>query len=415
MSVLSAGSWSPLAKVSCLVLGSVLAVGSAADAFRHVLPRVAPQLAMRLIPGEHSVAVRIADQTLGLAKPGELSDSELDKIDAAARDSIADNSLDVRAFRVLGTSQAFRGNGDTALAMMRHSDRLSRREVGVQLWLLEDAAQSGDLAGAVRHFHRLLTTKPTSRAALFPVLAAAIEDVQVRGALQPYLAARPPWETAFYDYALARMKDPRPLAKLMAAQRQLPPQPGQSYQQAMLLALTAKGDYAAAQWFMRAMPDGDKEFVAGQVRDRSFRATGKHQPFDWTLVTDFSAAAEPIADARSGLAVRVDPNWTGLLARQLLMLRPGRYRLHVEQRTSEAPEAVLAGWKLECADSRRPLASIKTPKPPKPVRSQVEFSVPTGCPAQWLSYTVDRSAERGELHTATTTLRVTPAGTQKDR
>jgi hypothetical protein len=69
----------------------------------------------------------------------------------------------------------------------------------------------------------------------------------------------------------------------------------------------------------------------------------------------------------------------GELARQLLVLTPGTYRLSM---SISGGQAARLRWTLTCAGSHDPLAAISLDK----LGSQPwTFTVPNGCPAQFLA------------------------------
>jgi hypothetical protein len=73
----------------------------------------------------------------------------------------------------------------------------------------------------------------------------------------------------------------------------------------------------------------------------------------------------------------------GLLARQLLLLKPGAYRLSMAVSGSLAGGSGLT-WSIRCDRTQSPLSAARLDAV---VRQGWSFVVPSGCVAQWLELT----------------------------
>lgn len=89
---------------------------------------------------------------------------------------------------------------------MTLADRVGRREPISQLWLIEKSAAAGDVPGTLRHYNRILSTKPELSATLFSVLATAIDFPEIRQAILPYLRYQRPWVKDFITFAASNSK-----------------------------------------------------------------------------------------------------------------------------------------------------------------------------------------------------------------
>lgn len=117
----------------------------------------------------------------------------------------------------------------------------SRRNLQTQLWAIEDAVGREDIAGALRHYDVALRTKAQSRAILYPVLASAIRDAQVRAELVRTLVSRPLWADDFLGYAAKNGENAQATAALLTAlhQRNVPiPEPVNA---ALIGSMVARG------------------------------------------------------------------------------------------------------------------------------------------------------------------------------
>ena len=66
----------------------------------------------------------------------------------AGHNVLAQEPLSIQPLRLAAWSEAQQGNIATARQRMKMAERLTRRDVAVQLWLIDDAVQAGDLGAA---------------------------------------------------------------------------------------------------------------------------------------------------------------------------------------------------------------------------------------------------------------------------
>ncbi len=110
----------------------------------------------------------------------------------------------------------------------------------------------------------------------------------------------------------------------------------------------------------------------------SFDENDAPAPFNWTLTSSTLGLAERQAGGRLHIVYYGQED--GTLATQLLLLKPGRYRLAM-QISGETPHAGSLSWNLACADSKAPLFSLAL-NDPRRAAGGVTFEVPAGCVAQ---------------------------------
>jgi len=87
--------------------------------------------------------------------------------------------------------------------------------------------------------------------------------------------------------------------------------------------------------------------------------------------------AEP--NGRGGVDVLYYGRANAALARQLLLLRPGRYRLVMTVEDASG-EVRAVRWHIRCAKNAKSLADL----PLRAGTNAIAFDVPLGCDAQWL-------------------------------
>lgn len=111
-----------------------------------------------------------------------------------------------------------------------------------------------------------------------------------------------------------------------------------------------------------------------------FRDLAAPAPFNWTFGSA-GGLADPTADGR--LEVIYFGRDDAMLAQQLLLLSPGRYRLSM-QASGDLENAVGIGWSLECLPKNQPVMRLLLAQRRAPARLEATFAVPPGCPAQRL-------------------------------
>lgn len=148
----------------------------------------------------------------------------------------------------------------------------------------------------------------------------------------------------------------------------------------LLNSLVADGKYTRARsvW---ASVSGAKMAPGALIYDPGFSSPEPPPPFNWTLTATNVGLAERQPGQR--LHVIFYGNQDGVLARQLLLLRPGKYQLQMKVFGSPAyPEALR--WSIRCDKASEPIAIA--PLPNLANRGLV-FEVRGDCPAQWIELT----------------------------
>ena len=107
--------------------------------------------------------------------------------------------------------------------------------------------------------------------------------------------------------------------------------------------------------------------------DADFRNASAPPPFNWAL----TSSSLGLAERRSGrLQLMFYGQDSGTLARQLLLLSPGRYRLDAPSSSKDGSGALY--WLLRCDTDAGEITRA-------PIwQGGMAFTVPAGCPAQWL-------------------------------
>jgi hypothetical protein len=335
-----------------------------------------PEQAHALAPGDARIAAALAakwvpDQS-DLARQAEAA--------RLAHEALRHDPTTVQAVETLGLQADLRGDTEAARRLFAYSQILSRRDLTTQIWAIEDAVARDDIPGALRHYDIALRINQAAPDILFPVLANAIADRAIRVELVHTLAARPPWEASFVDYVAASGPDPQATASLFRGLGRTGIRVSASGRAALVGALIAKGAYTDAWAYYASVHPG-----ADRARSRDPRFTGDIEApsaFDWVAVNDagISTTIQPgIVDFSAPSSIG------GLLLRQMQLLPAGRYVLTGRSAGIDQPDASRPYWLLVCLDGRE-LGRVVLPSSGEgQARFAGQFTVPLGCPVQYLS------------------------------
>ena len=298
---------------------------AAANAGANALAKGAPDVALRFAPANPTALAFRADKTF-LADPTHAAGR-------AARDaalSMRDQPLNPRALRVLGFVADARHQPAKAAQLINLSARMSRRDVGAQLWLIEDAVAHGSVADALLHYDVALSTAPSSTDLLFATLTAALDVREVRQGFLPYLARGRPWTEAFLAFAIAHAAHPEAIAQLaLRSPRFLADPHNDEMGQRLVERLIAGGKGEDARRVYLSVPGhsvGRLESPAFGPRDQ----TASDGAVGWRMVDNPAGSAvldQVGVGARLAMHVQVTADSTAALATRTLFLRPGNYVL----------------------------------------------------------------------------------------
>lgn len=361
-----------------------------------VLGVQAPDLSLGGLPPSAEIRAERAAESIAKGGPrqtnGALRDLAVATVDAP---------LIVKGFSSLGLMAGTQGRRAESRQLFLYAHTLSRRDAATELWMIEDRVAAHDIDGALRHYDHGLRTSKRLRTMLIPILVRAASEPLVAKPLGSIIARRPPWRIAFAEQFVGDFGNPATTSTLI---RQLRLDPDEPRERAILVAAMARlvsiGAFEDAQkvWRHVARPDSVGRSL---LIDGSFEQGGQLPPFAWQLVDEpgLAAVSEPRqgAKGRRALSLLAQSGRAGTVAKQLVLLKPGSYRLsgiagQVPGDAAERPTVSLA-----CAASPdQPVLAIKLPAGEEPRRFTGKFAITRGCPAQWLAITAAAEAEPRE-------------------
>jgi len=363
---------------------AAIAALCAYHSLRHTLASIllgsSPELAHSLAPYDGRISALLS-QNLSRAEASRAERAEADRL---AREALLNDPVAVEAVTTLGINADLRGDAATARHALSYAQGLSRRDLRLQLWAIEDAVAANDIPAAVRNYDIALRTSRRSPELMFPVLSRAIGYPTVRDALTQVLTRRPLWGGDYIRYVARNGPDPRATLAFFRQLRQasVPFPDGADAQ--LISALILKGLIEEAwDYYSTAKGGLDRRFS----RDPHFGLrTFDNSPFDWVASsTPGIATSIGSAGGRGVFDFALPSSVGGTLLLQMEVLPPGRYVL--TSRGSATPLSTEARpyLRLVCRDGRELTRISLAPPSGSSVKYAQQFRVPEQCAAQYLA------------------------------
>lgn len=361
------------------LLGFVVAWFAAALALSGIARIKAPPAALLAMPSESMALASRADQIF-FANPKDPPR----EVELLALRALENQAINAKALRVLGYVADAKGDTKTAEKYIRMAAKLSRREPGAQLWLIEASARKGDVTQTLVHYDIALRTKPDTETILFPRLLNAIEDREVRVALKPYIRAKNDWAPAFLFFANANSKNLPVLTDLIIETGGLVNRENaKSHELGLLSRLVAERLFFDARRLYMQMPGAKRMRLTSASFDESDR-NASFGPMGWQLFDDPDAGGGFTVNAGNGkmmLAIFANSATTQPVATKLLYLKPGKYLLSSHLTNLDRGDGGFLRWQMRCpAMGGAPVWTIDSIN----VSLRAALVVPENCPVQFL-------------------------------
>jgi hypothetical protein len=365
----------------------------------------APQAALAFVPSESMALASQADQ-LFFASPR----NPPPEASQLALKALEEQAINAKALRILGYTADARGDDVQAERYVRMAARLSRREPGAQLWLIEASARNGDIAQTLVHYDIALRTKPDTQTILFPRLLSAIEDPKIRSALKPYIRGDNHWATGFLNFANNSSQNPLPLVDLIVETGGLADvETAKSQELALLSRLVAESFFNEARRLYLQMPDARPARLTSAAFNTSDR-DAHFGPMGWQLIDDpdagggFSGSED---GRRTSLSLFANSATTRPVATKLLYLKPGSYLFSAQLSNLNRGDGGFLRWQLRCpAIPARPVWTIDSIN----ASLRASFSIPANCPVQFLDLIASGGKGQTGLEATVASVAITSGG-----
>jgi hypothetical protein len=304
-------------------------------------------------------------------------------VGALAEQALRRDPTNVDAVRTLALVRYLQNRPREAASLFRYSDRLSRRDLGTRLWLIEDRVRADDVVGALRHFDLALRTSPQAAEILMPVLVSAVQEPHIARGVRALLNADPPWRQAFFEPLVHTSRSRATAVYLMAGRLNAGNTADRFLAKAAFSRFLRENDPAQAWALYDSIRGVSPAARAAAIRDGGFDQAGDLPPFDWMLTADSDLAGlrqgRPDAANNVALFIFSEGQRAGDVARQLLRLPPGRYVFRARSGSLPRSAPAQPSVRLECAGG-----SALFTRTFRALGSGLAFAVPAGCAAQWL-------------------------------
>lgn len=376
-------------RLALAALAVVLGYYSVTFSIAQVVVKRDPALAYRLAPYDGRITAAYATS---LAGPDATAQDRV-RADALAKRALQQDPTAVAAVATLGINADVRGDKAAARRYFTYAQKLSRRDLRTQLFMIEDAVQREDIKGALRQYDMTLRVFPNLGEMLYPVLASASADPVIRRELVETLAGKPMWSDSFIGFAAVKGPDPKSTAALFLDLRDAGIAVPEIARAGAVNALIAGGQTDAAWSYYAATRSG-----ADRRRSRDPRFTANLEmpsQLDWMPINDGSGLTTGLQGGIFDFAAPASVG--GPMLQQLQLLPPGSYRLSGHSIGIEQAASALPYWTLRCQNGRE-LGRVEVPN------SSVAngnfsgtFSVPADCLVQTLLLTARSSDAIGGL------------------
>ncbi|WP_156021453.1 tetratricopeptide repeat protein [Sphingomonas melonis] len=338
-----------------------------------------PELAYRLAPYDGQMTSAYATSLAG-------ADATLEdraRADVLAKHALQQDPTAVAAVATLGINADARGDGAVARRYFAYAQKLSRRDLRTQLFMIEDAVQHGDIPRTLHQYDMTLRVFPNLGEMLYPVLASATADPAIRSELVKTLAAKPLWSNSFIEFAANSDSDIKSVAALFLDLGHAGISIPETAHAGTINALIA-GEQRDAAWsyYATIRPGADRR----HSRDQRFAANLETpSQFDWTPINDGSGLTTSIQDGLFEFTAAASIG--GPMLRQLQLLPPGTYRLSGHSSGIDQAAGALPYWTLRCQNGLE-LGRVEVPNSIVANGNFTgTFGVPADCPVQTLLLT----------------------------
>lgn len=362
--------------VACSALGFL----SVTDSLARWLVRHDPGTAFVLAPNDGLIAAAKAQQVFMLAPDGDPNS----KAGRLVRLALADDPTATDALDVLAFQAQLRNDTHRARRIFSYSLLLSRRELKPQMWAIEEAVKRGDIGEVLRNYDNALRTSREARTLLYPILAEAIAQPQIRARLGRILRSRPVWGKEFLEFIAVSPINPQAALALFSNPQNRGLPITDTTRAGLVTSLVRAGDHRSAWELYRSFhPGADPR----RSRDPGFAfRTNTPAPFDWITTSQGNISAALLDKGTAGmLDFSVPPGVGGEVVRQLQLLPPGTYRIEGRSRGIDQPDRSRPYWSLTCMSGVE-LGHVTVPNSASDSGAfRGTIVVPGSCPVQALS------------------------------
>lgn len=294
-----------------------------------------------------------------------------------ARRALRHSPLDAVAMRQLAMLADLE-RPEAALPLVRIAERISRRDLLTQLYLIDVEARAGNIGQVLRHYDRALLVRPQTRTALFKPLASALELPEARVAMRPFASRK--WFRDFVSGAGTHGASPAATIALLEDVRGHMPRAAYEDLATLLLGkLVAEGHLAEASQ-LASQVQGNRHNALGTFAFSEETVDRRLGPFAWVLQNDEATEAE--LHGTDELRIAIQPARSSLAAERVTVFPPGEYELLQELTYDAATPRATLSWEVRCGGNETPLWKQRLPAAPGRVIYRALIAIPDNCSGQ---------------------------------
>ena len=361
--------------LASIFVGWLVVRTSAADA----LIKRRPAHAAVVAPRDPRIPISLAMLEFRAAAGTVRPETRKAAIDALERAPLEDEPFFFAAMEAL-----VQGEDSRALELLHEVRRRNPRSRFARLILLDRYLRLGRIDEATGEMTALNNLITGAGGILIPELGRLARSPQTGRALEAALRRNPEPRDMLLEHLAQTGADPELILRLA---RNVPaprgPGTGRAWQGKLVDGLISRGDFNRAYAFWRTFSAPQAPARKVGLYDPEMRGLPGLPPFNWHFPATPAGAAER---SNGTLTVEFYGRDSAMLAEQLLVLSPGRYRLLFIAEGSADGESSKLAWRIQCAPRATELGAIMLTKVAySPKRITGEFTVPaSGCPAQRL-------------------------------
>jgi tetratricopeptide (TPR) repeat protein len=341
-----------------------------------------PDIAERVWPSQPQLNFALAMAEIGRAAAAgkaSMPASALRRAEQASNRA----PLAIEPFLIKGALAQTEGRSDLAERLFVEARRRDPRSPAARYFLAERYFVTGRVSAGLNEFLALARLVPGGSQLVVPGLAQYARTPEAIAHLRTIFAANPEIGQA----VLAELASDASNADLIA--RITGPQlagngdmPAPAWQARLLDSLIQRGEFVQAQSLWSRI-SGIRPANPPSLINPSFARINAPPPFNWTFGSGGFGVAEP-ADGGQ-LRVIYYGRESGDLASELLLLRPGQYRIAMKV-SGDASGASGLEWSIACEPSKARVATVPLgAATPAGNMISAKFAVPAeDCRAQWL-------------------------------
>lgn len=297
-----------------------------------------------------------------------------------ARAALAADPLNPDALLVLAYEALGRGDTDSARLQFEGINLATKRDRKANAWLAQDALAREEVVRALGYFDLMLRGRETTRDRVLPVMIDTMRQDAMLPPMLELLEDNPPWAPRFWQLAIQRNPAIGNVGRL---RRSLPRDYAgvtREQDENLVASLVSLGEIAEARQVVAYLAGNDDADTL--LRNPEFERKPLFPPLDWQVYSEGGYGAS-IYPGDGIMVVSALADSSGLVARQLLALSPGTYRVSIVLEEPLEPGLGLSAA-FRCEGQRGVIASYTVSEG----ATELAETVSPPCDAVWIELRV---------------------------